>query len=174
VAYGVFDLRGELGHGAAVFRDIKERVIPEPPLAAGLGRHIAPAAALNCHTPPPGVSGRKDTDKGGLPSIPRHIRKLTKEFHVIDDKVALSATLKRLGVSEPFALYTGVWRNHKNLPNLLKAFRVLCDRPDFNGQLVITGRDSGATGEEYTKYLLSWFDNPDLKSRWESEVYNLK
>lgn len=31
---------------------------------------------------------------------------------------------------------------------------------------IITGRDTGVTGEEYTEYVLSWVDNPDLKSRW--------
>jgi len=44
----------------------------------------------------------------------------------------------------------------------------------FEKKMVITGRDTGVTGEEYTKYVLSWVDNPELKSRWESEVYNLK
>jgi isocitrate dehydrogenase (NAD+) len=40
----------------------------------------------------------------------------------------------------------------------------------FERKLQITGRDTGVTGEEYTKYLLSWFDNPKLKSRWEAGV----
>lgn len=44
----------------------------------------------------------------------------------------------------------------------------------FEKKMVITGRDSGATGEEYTKYLLSWVDNPDLKQKWEAEVYNFQ
>lgn len=44
----------------------------------------------------------------------------------------------------------------------------------FERKMAITGRDTGVTGEEYTQYLLSWVDNPDLKSRWESEVFNLK
>lgn len=44
----------------------------------------------------------------------------------------------------------------------------------FERKKVITGRDTGVTGEEYTDYILSWVDNPDLKSRWETEVYNLK
>jgi isocitrate dehydrogenase (NAD+) len=37
----------------------------------------------------------------------------------------------------------------------------------FEKKVVITGRNNGATGDEYTSYLLSWVDNPDLKSRWE-------
>jgi len=44
----------------------------------------------------------------------------------------------------------------------------------FEKKMVITGRDTGVTGEEYTKYVLSWVENPELKSRWESEVFNLK
>jgi len=44
----------------------------------------------------------------------------------------------------------------------------------FEKKKVITGRDTGVTGEEYTEYLLSWVNSPDLKSRWESEVFDLK
>lgn len=44
----------------------------------------------------------------------------------------------------------------------------------FEKKITITGRDTGATGGEYTKYILSWIDNPKLKSRWESDVFNFK
>ena len=44
----------------------------------------------------------------------------------------------------------------------------------FEKKVVITGRDTGATGGEYTKYILSWIDNSKLKSRWESDVFNFK
>ncbi|MBN1869907.1 MAG: isocitrate/isopropylmalate dehydrogenase family protein [Candidatus Omnitrophica bacterium] len=44
----------------------------------------------------------------------------------------------------------------------------------FEKKMVITGRDTGVTGEEYTNYVLSWVDHPGLKSRWETEVYGLK
>ena len=40
----------------------------------------------------------------------------------------------------------------------------------FERKVKITGRDNGSTGEEYTKYILSWIDNAQLKSKWESEV----
>lgn len=40
----------------------------------------------------------------------------------------------------------------------------------FEKKMVITGRDTGVTGEEYTNYVLSWFDNENLKSRWEQGV----
>lgn len=38
----------------------------------------------------------------------------------------------------------------------------------FEKKLSITGRDTGATGEEYTSYLLGWVDNPELESKWKS------
>ncbi|MFC1568232.1 isocitrate/isopropylmalate family dehydrogenase [Candidatus Margulisiibacteriota bacterium] len=37
----------------------------------------------------------------------------------------------------------------------------------YEKKMVITGRATGVTGEEYVKYLLSWIDNPKLRSRWE-------
>ena len=37
----------------------------------------------------------------------------------------------------------------------------------YEKKMVITGRDTGVTGEEYTQYVLSWVDNPQLKERWE-------
>jgi len=40
----------------------------------------------------------------------------------------------------------------------------------FERKRVITGRDTGVTGEEYTDYLLSWVDNPEIKSRWKKEA----
>lgn len=44
----------------------------------------------------------------------------------------------------------------------------------FEKKIAITGRGTGATGGEYAQYILSWIDNPKLKSRWETEVYNFK
>jgi len=36
----------------------------------------------------------------------------------------------------------------------------------YEKKLVATGRDTGCTGEELTKYLLEWIDNPELESKW--------
>ena len=55
--------------------------------------------------------------------------------------------------------------------NLERALEV-CGQ--FERKMKITGRDTGVTGEEYTDYVLSWVDNPDLKARWEKEVFSLK
>ncbi len=37
----------------------------------------------------------------------------------------------------------------------------------YEKKMVITGRDTGVTGEEYTQYVLSWVDSPQLNDRWE-------
>ena len=43
----------------------------------------------------------------------------------------------------------------------------------FEKKKVITGRDTGVTGQEYTEYLLGWVDDPNLQSRWEKETKKL-
>jgi isocitrate dehydrogenase (NAD+) len=44
----------------------------------------------------------------------------------------------------------------------------------FEKKMRITGRDTGVTGQEYTEYLLSWVDHPDLKDKWETEIKQIK
>jgi isocitrate dehydrogenase (NAD+) len=46
----------------------------------------------------------------------------------------------------------------------------MCGR--LEQKMVITGRDTGVTGAEYTQYVLSWIDNAALQSRWESAIFN--
>lgn len=49
--------------------------------------------------------------------------------------------LKRYGITKDYLLYTGVWRGHKNLVNLIKAFALLREDEHFDVQLVITGNE---------------------------------
>ncbi|MBP9853498.1 MAG: isocitrate/isopropylmalate dehydrogenase family protein [Candidatus Omnitrophica bacterium] len=44
----------------------------------------------------------------------------------------------------------------------------------FEKKMMLTGRENGVTGEAYTNYVLSWVDNPKLKSAWDAEVKKLK
>lgn len=62
---------------------------------------------------------------------------VNKEFHPSKNT---ETTLKKYNIHKPYLLYTGVWRSHKNLPNLLKAFSILKNDYKFQGQLIITGR----------------------------------
>ncbi|KJJ83778.1 Isocitrate dehydrogenase (NAD(+)) [Candidatus Omnitrophus magneticus] len=38
----------------------------------------------------------------------------------------------------------------------------------FEKKLTITGRNTGATGAEFTSYLLDWINNPSLKKEWKN------
>lgn len=53
----------------------------------------------------------------------------------------LASVRQKIGVKEPYLLYTGVWRSHKNLVGLIRAFGMLHKKKFFKGQLVITGRE---------------------------------
>jgi len=53
---------------------------------------------------------------------------------------------KKLHITKPFFLYTGVWREHKNIPGLLKAFAML-KRKGIEAQLVMTGRGNAYQDE---------------------------
>ena len=38
----------------------------------------------------------------------------------------------------------------------------------FEKKVKLTGRDDGATGEEYAKYIMDTVLDPDLESKWQS------
>ena len=46
---------------------------------------------------------------------------------------------KSLGLSRPYFLYTGVWRDHKNLVGLIRAFAAFNEKTGQQYELVITG-----------------------------------
>lgn len=62
-------------------------------------------------------------------------------FHQISERHMVDEFLKNTGLTKPYLLYTGVWRSHKNLVNLIKAFAVLKHTHHFEGRLVITGKE---------------------------------
>lgn len=64
------------------------------------------------------------------------------EFHKIDDKDRINKSLKVYGIKNPFLLYTGVWRSHKNITNLIRAFNELRNKYKCDDlSLVITGKE---------------------------------
>jgi glycosyltransferase involved in cell wall biosynthesis len=65
-----------------------------------------------------------------------------EEFGPRLDGPQIDETLKKYGIAKDFLLYTGVWRGHKNLVNLVKAFALLREGPEgFDLSLVITGEE---------------------------------
>lgn len=54
---------------------------------------------------------------------------------------------KKMGLSKPYFLYTGVWRDHKNLVGLIKAFATFNQEVGNQYELVITGPHNPAYQE---------------------------
>jgi len=48
--------------------------------------------------------------------------------------------MKKLGLQKPYFLYTGVWRDHKNIVGMIKAFAAVNKNLGDQYNLVITGR----------------------------------
>jgi len=66
---------------------------------------------------------------------------VTDEFKQIDDNLRIKKTLQKLGINKPFFLYTGVWRYHKNIPNMIRAYKKVRELTGEDIQLVITGKE---------------------------------
>lgn len=66
---------------------------------------------------------------------------VTDEFRKNENEEEVEATKKRYGITKPFILYTGVWRSHKNLVGLIKAFDLLRKKHTEEIELVITGKE---------------------------------
>lgn len=64
-----------------------------------------------------------------------------EDFKANTDEAALKKTHKKFGITKPYILYTGVWRSHKNLVTLIRAFQILKNTYGEEIQLVITGRE---------------------------------
>lgn len=57
-----------------------------------------------------------------------------------------------------YLLYTGNWRSHKNLPNLIKAFHILKEEYNYKGKLILTGKPNPLypqTKSTITRYKLN-------------------
>lgn len=83
---------------------------------------------------------------------------VNEKFKPLTDRHPVEEVTKKYQLDKPYLLYTGVWRSHKNLPNLIKAFHILKTEYNFDGYLVITGRkdpvyEADVVGETQTLQL---------------------
>lgn len=83
---------------------------------------------------------------------------VNEKFKPLTDRSQVEEVTQKYKLDKPYLLYTGVWRSHKNLPNLIKAFHILKTEYDFDGYLVITGRkdpvyEADVVGETQTLQL---------------------
>lgn len=90
------------------------------------------------------VSQNTKDDLVRLLSVPES--KIRVVYHGISPEFSKPSSISlgelgaRFGLNKPYFLYTGVWRDHKNVVGLLQAFRGLLDALGPNTQLAITGR----------------------------------
>jgi len=64
---------------------------------------------------------------------------------------------------------TAMLLNHIGYPEKSKKLEMALDIcSQLEKKLKITGRDDGATGEEYAKYIMDTIQDPGLKSKWQS------
>jgi len=68
---------------------------------------------------------------GGIPNKNRN-----ESFDLSDEEF-----LKKYDIKKPYIFYTGVWRNHKNLVGLIKAFKVLREKYKKDFCLVLGGKE---------------------------------
>ncbi len=67
-------------------------------------------------------------------------------FKQIHNASRLNHTLGKYRIHKPFLLYSGVWRDHKNLQGLIRAFKLLSEHHQI--QLVITGKKDNIYASE--------------------------
>lgn len=63
-----------------------------------------------------------------------------QNFKITTDENLLQKTKLKYNITKPFILYIGVWRDHKNLPGLIKAFNILRSDYKLDYQLVLGGK----------------------------------
>lgn len=79
-----------------------------------------------------------NTKKDLLKFYPHSKNKTTVIHNGIDKSFQRKPSNQKL-IQDEYILYTGNWREHKNLPNLIKALKILKTNYNFKGKLVLTG-----------------------------------
>ncbi|MCK5332350.1 glycosyltransferase family 4 protein [Candidatus Parcubacteria bacterium] len=64
-----------------------------------------------------------------------------EQFRVINDDEKIKKFQEKYHITKPYIFYTGVWRNHKNLVGLIRAFEILKNKHKLNYQLVLGGKE---------------------------------
>jgi len=63
------------------------------------------------------------------------------QFTSLKDPEKIEALRNKYAIRKPFIFYTGVWRNHKNLVGLIKAFHILRNKYQMDIDLVLGGNE---------------------------------
>lgn len=84
------------------------------------------------------ISISENTKKDLIKFYP-HSKKKISVIHNGIDTTFIDNTHKPKKSEPEYILYTGNWREHKNLPNLIKALHLLKTKYNFQGTLILTG-----------------------------------
>jgi isocitrate dehydrogenase (NAD+) len=79
----------------------------------------------------------------------------------------------RAQYADPFSMIraASMLVNHIGYPDRAKNLEMALDIcGQYEKKLVLTGRDTGATGAELADYLMETLQDPDLKNKWESHI----
>ncbi len=64
-----------------------------------------------------------------------------EQFQVIKNYGKIKTIKNKYKITKPFIFYAGVWRNHKNLAGLIKAFDLIINKYHLDYQLVLGGKE---------------------------------
>jgi len=64
-----------------------------------------------------------------------------ERFRNVQNSGIIREIKERFGITKPYLFYVGVWRNHKNIETLVRAFNILKEKYKIEHQLVLGGRE---------------------------------
>ncbi|MBI5077013.1 glycosyltransferase family 4 protein [Candidatus Falkowbacteria bacterium] len=64
-----------------------------------------------------------------------------ENFKIINDCGIINKVKNKFNIAKPFIFFLGVWRGHKNIEGLVKAFNLLKTKHKIEHQLVLAGRE---------------------------------
>jgi glycosyltransferase involved in cell wall biosynthesis len=101
------------------------------------------------------ITPSKHTAKDLNELYPRTSQKTATIYEATDELFTKFDPTKKPNLTfelpENYILYTGNWRSHKNLNNLILAFEILRTHYNYTGKLVITGNPSSAEPDLFSK-----------------------
>ncbi len=62
-------------------------------------------------------------------------------FRIIDNHDIICKVKEKFGITKPYIFFVGVWRSHKNIEGLIKAFNLIKKEQKLDIQLVLGGRE---------------------------------
>jgi len=94
------------------------------------------------------IAVSESTKQGIIEHFQVDPEKIKVTYEGVDERFKFTAnndTIKevkeRLGIIKPYLFYVGVWRNHKNIETLVKAFDFAREKHNLDLQLVLGGRE---------------------------------